>query len=51
MGPLNKGHITTRQNVQIHHVPLRDMEELIKVISEPGISSRGGFGTCPRRDR
>ena len=24
--PLNKGHITTRQNIQIHHVPLRDME-------------------------
>ena len=22
--PLNKGHITTRQNIQIHHVPLRD---------------------------
>ena len=22
--PLDKGHITTRQNIQIHHVPLRD---------------------------
>ena len=22
--PLNKGHITTRQNIQIHHIPLRD---------------------------
>ena len=22
--PLNKGHITTRQNIQIHHVPLAD---------------------------
>ena len=22
--PLNKAHITTRQNIQIHHVPLRD---------------------------
>ena len=21
--PLNKGHITTRQNIQIHHIPLR----------------------------
>ena len=20
--PLNKGHITTRQNIQLHHVPL-----------------------------
>ena len=32
--PLNKGHITTRQNIQIHHVPLRDMESLIREISE-----------------
>src|SRR4026208_1195059 len=22
--PLNKGHITTRQNIQLHHIPLRD---------------------------
>jgi sulfite reductase beta subunit-like hemoprotein len=46
--PLNKGHITTRQNVQIHHVPLRDMEELIKVISETGLSSREGCGNTVR---
>ena len=25
--PLNKGHITTRQNIQIHHVPLPDAAE------------------------
>src|SRR6201747_534007 len=46
--PLNKGHITTRQNIQIHHVPLRDMEDLIKVISESGLSSREGFGNTVR---
>ncbi|HEX3362320.1 MAG TPA: nitrite/sulfite reductase, partial [Solirubrobacterales bacterium] len=46
--PLNKGHITTRQNIQIHHVPLRDMEELIKVISESGLSSREGCGNTVR---
>src|SRR6476469_3032621 len=22
--PLNKGHVTTRHNVQLHHIPLRD---------------------------
>src|SRR5215203_3346202 len=27
--PLNKGHITTRQNIQIHHIPLSEMAELI----------------------
>src|SRR5918994_6814325 len=30
--PLNKGHITTRQNFQIHHVPLRDAAALIREI-------------------
>src|SRR6478672_8391387 len=28
--PLRKGHITTRQNFQIHHVPLRDTELLLR---------------------
>ena len=46
--PLNKGHITTRQNIQIHHVPLRDMKELIKVISASGLSSREGCGNTVR---
>jgi sulfite reductase beta subunit-like hemoprotein len=46
--PLNKGHITTRQNIQIHHVPLRDMKELIRVISASGLSSREGCGNTVR---
>jgi sulfite reductase (ferredoxin) len=46
--PLNKGHITTRQNVQIHHVPLRDMESLLREISEAGLSSREGCGNTVR---
>jgi sulfite reductase beta subunit-like hemoprotein len=46
--PLNKGHITTRQNIQIHHVPLRDAAELIRRISEAGLSSREGCGNTVR---
>ncbi|HKT84266.1 MAG TPA: nitrite/sulfite reductase [Solirubrobacterales bacterium] len=46
--PLNKGHITTRQNVQIHHVPLRDMESLLREIAESGLSSREGCGNTVR---
>ncbi|HEX6687174.1 MAG TPA: nitrite/sulfite reductase [Solirubrobacterales bacterium] len=46
--PLNKGHITTRQNIQIHHVPLRDMESLIREISAVGLSSREGCGNTMR---
>jgi sulfite reductase (ferredoxin) len=46
--PLNKGHVTTRQNIQIHHVPLRDMESLLREISEAGLSSREGCGNTVR---
>jgi sulfite reductase (ferredoxin) len=46
--PLNKGHVTTRQNIQIHHVPLRDMELLLREIAEAGLSSREGCGNTVR---
>jgi sulfite reductase beta subunit-like hemoprotein len=46
--PLNKGHITTRQNIQIHHVPLRDAAALIREISAVGLSSREGCGNTVR---
>jgi sulfite reductase beta subunit-like hemoprotein len=46
--PLNKGHITTRQNIQIHHVPLRDMESLLREIAEADLSSREGCGNTVR---
>jgi sulfite reductase beta subunit-like hemoprotein len=46
--PLKKGHITTRQNIQMHHVPLLDAEKLIREISEQGLSSREGCGNTMR---
>jgi sulfite reductase beta subunit-like hemoprotein len=46
--PLNKGHVTTRQNIQIHHVPLRDMESLLREIAEAKLSSREGCGNTVR---
>ncbi|MEA2283463.1 MAG: hypothetical protein QOK21_4070, partial [Solirubrobacteraceae bacterium] len=46
--PLNKAHITTRQNIQIHHIPLRDMAELIREISDAGLSTREGCGNTVR---
>src|SRR5215207_5205949 len=46
--PLNKGHITTRQNVQIHHVPLRDAAAAIRELSDSGLSSREGCGNTVR---
>jgi sulfite reductase (ferredoxin) len=46
--PLKKGHITTRQNIQMHHVPLVDAEKLIREIGESGLSSREGCGNTMR---
>ncbi len=46
--PLNKAHLTTRQNFQIHHIPLRDMAQLIREISDSGLSSREGCGNTVR---
>ena len=46
--PLNKGHITTRQNIQIHHVPLPDAAKLIRELSDADLSSREGCGNTVR---
>ncbi len=46
--PLRKGHITTRQNIQIHHVPLDDAAKLIRELGEAGLSSREGCGNTVR---
>ena len=46
--PLNKGHITTRQNIQMHHVPLLEAEKLIRELGESGLSSREGCGNTMR---
>ncbi len=46
--PLNKGHITTRQNIQLHHVPLDDAAKAIRELGEAGLSSREGCGNTVR---
>src|SRR3954469_1417226 len=46
--PLNKGHITTRQNIQIHHIPLRDAAEFIRMVGDDNLSSREGCGNTMR---
>ena len=37
--PLNKGHITTRQNIQMHHIPLPEVEKAIRELGEIGRAS------------
>jgi sulfite reductase beta subunit-like hemoprotein len=46
--PLRKGHITTRQNIQMHHIPLPDVAKLMREIAEFGLSSREGCGNTVR---
>jgi sulfite reductase beta subunit-like hemoprotein len=46
--PLRKGHITTRQNIQMHHVPLPEAAKLIRELGEAGLSSREGCGNTMR---
>src|ERR1700734_2031505 len=46
--PLRKGHVTTRQNIQMHHIPLPDVAKLMREIAEVGLSSREGCGNTMR---
>src|SRR5918998_1165046 len=46
--PLRKGHITTRQNIQMHHVPLPEAAKLIRELGDAGLSSREGCGNTVR---
>jgi sulfite reductase beta subunit-like hemoprotein len=46
--PLRKGHVTTRQNIQMHHVPLPDAAQLIRDLGDAGLSSREGCGNTMR---
>ena len=46
--PLRKGHVTTRQNIQMHHVPLPDAAKLIRELGDAGLSSREGCGNTMR---
>src|ERR1700733_13080913 len=46
--PLGKGHVTTRQNIQMHHIPLPEAEKAIRELGEAGLSSREGCGNTVR---
>jgi len=46
--PLRKGHITTRQNFQFHHIPLRRATEALRVLARAGLSTREACGNVVR---
>ena len=46
--PLNKGHVTTRENIQLHHVPLLEAAEVLKMLAEVGLTTREACGNTVR---
>ena len=46
--PLKKGHITTRENVQYHHVPLGETTDLLRMLGDAGLSTREACGNTVR---
>jgi len=46
--PLRKAHITTRQNIQLHHIPLTAATDLMRRLADAGLSSREGCGNTVR---
>ena len=46
--PLGKGHVTTRENFQFHHIPLADTPEIMRMIGDVGLSTREACGNTVR---
>ena len=46
--PLGKGHITTRQNVQFHHIPLPQCPAVLRLLGMAGLTSREACGNTVR---
>jgi sulfite reductase (NADPH) hemoprotein beta-component len=42
------GHITTRQNIQLHFVPLKDAEAAMREIADEGLTTREACGNSVR---
>jgi sulfite reductase beta subunit-like hemoprotein len=46
--PLRKGHITTRQNIQLHHIPLAKAAQALQILGKAGVSTREACGNTVR---
>ena len=46
--PLHKGHITTRENIQFHHVKLEDAAAGLHILAKAGLSTREACGNTVR---
>ena len=46
--PLGKGHITTRENVQFHHIPLAECPDVLRLLGAVGLTTREACGNTVR---
>ena len=46
--PLKKGHLTTRENVQYHHVPLDETPDVLRILGDVGLTTREACGNTVR---
>ena len=46
--PLHKGHVTTRENFQFHHVKLDDTPAVMRLLGDVGLSTREACGNTVR---
>ena len=46
--PLGKGHITTRENFQFHHIPLDQCPDALRLLGTAGLSTREACGNVER---
>ena len=46
--PLNRGHVTTRENIQLHHIPLPDSATIMRMLASVGLTTREACGNTVR---
>ncbi len=46
--PLHRGHITTRENVQFHHIPLEECPDVLRMLGKVGLTTREACGNTVR---
>ena len=46
--PLNRGHVTTRENIQLHHIPLPDTATIMRMLASVGLTTREACGNTVR---
>ena len=46
--PLKKGHLTTRENMQFHHILLEDAPAIMRLLGTAGLSTREACGNTVR---